>query len=245
MIKSYVSLALLSIIAVVCTYIVQFYFRLNFVLSDSVSDWVNFSNFVGGLLAPIFSFLSFILLLKSVNLQSQANAQLLKDARTNAKKDSFQTFETHFFSMLEAQRITFDNFKLEIPLNNQSTVFVGVEGVIQLENYIQQMRNNGASNSQITEMLYDIDSSERIYNTIRIFYNITKMITERLENSQMHSIEERKSQFQTLINFTEFSLLRLVLISMQFCDYPPATYIKNNKEFTEVLIALGLEIDPY
>jgi len=130
LIKSYVALALLSITAVVCTYIVQFYFRLNFVLSDSVSDWVNFSNFVGGLLAPIFSFLSFVLLLKSVNLQSQANTQLIEDAKNSAKKDNLQTFETHFFSMLEAQRITFDNFKLEIPLNNQSTVFVGVEGVI-------------------------------------------------------------------------------------------------------------------
>ena len=238
-------LALVLIALVVGAYIGQFYFRLGLVLSDNASDWVNFSGFVGGILAPILSFLSFVLLLKSLNLQNKANTELRKEAELNRKKEKFSSFETHFFSMLDAQRVAFDNFKIQLTPEGKTGEFRGVEGVINLEDIIEDMRKAAVSDSLITEKLLEIDSSEKIYNTIRIFYNVTKIIGEKLSDEEGFSAEERMSQFQTLINFTEFSLLRLVLISMQFVDCPPTRYLKNNEEFITVMVELGLEIDPY
>ncbi|WP_299143168.1 hypothetical protein [uncultured Vibrio sp.] len=88
-------------------------------------------------------------------------------------------------------------------------------------------------------MLDKLDQDEHIYNTIRIFYNIVKMVTERLSDSNQFDEAVRINQFQTLISFTEFSQLRLVMICMQFMDYPSADYLKNNKEFMDVLESLG------
>lgn len=55
----------------------------------------------------------------------------------------------------------------------------------------------------------------------------------------------RTNQFQTLISFTEFSQLRLVMICMQFMDYPSTDNLKNNHEFMAVLTDLGGGVDHY
>lgn len=230
---------------VVGAYVTQFYFRLDLVLSEKPSDWVHFSSFIGGILSPIFSFLSFVFLLKTLSLQNEANAELKNQAKSNEKKEKFRIFETHFFTMLDAQRVAFNNFKIQLTLKDETKVFRGVEGVINLEDLIEEMRKNEVQNSFIEEKILEVDRAESIYNMIRVFYNVTRMITDKLSDEEGFSVVDRNEQFKTLINFTEFSLLRLVLISMQFCDYPSCKYLKNNKEFTTVIIDLGLEIDPY
>lgn len=245
MIKKYITLALVFIGLVVGIYMVQFYFRLGYGVSDKVSDWVNFSSFVGGLITPILSFLSLILLLHSLSLQNEANVALKDEVIQNKRNEKFRSFETHFFNLLEAQRSAFDNFNIRLGSGNNVEVYTGIEGVINLEDLIEDMRNKGGTDEYISNKLELIDSSEKIYNTIRIFYNITKMATEKLSNKEGFSLEERKNQFQTLINFTEFAQLRLVLISMQFMDCPSAHYLKANQEFIDVIEELGLTVDPY
>lgn len=60
------------------------------------------------------------------------------------------------------------------------------------------------------------------------------MISERLDNKNGFDSEIRRNLFLTLINFTEFSQLRAVMISMQFMDWESANYLKGNKEFMDV-----------
>jgi len=241
-INKYTTIALVFIGLVVGIYMAQFYFRLDYVLSDKTSDWVNFSNFVGGLITPILSFLSLILLLHSLSLQNEANTTLKEESKQNKKNEKFRSFETHFFNLLEAQKSAFNNFNVK---NRNNVDIAGIVGVNYLEDLIEEIRNKGGNDHNIREQLDIIDKYDKIYNTIRIFYNITKMTTEKLSNEQGFSLEERKNQFQTLINFTEFAQLRLVLISMQFMDWPLAHYLKNNQEFIEVIKEQKLEVDPY
>lgn len=245
MLNRYSIIAIVFIVIVILSYVVHFYFNLGYGISNDASDWVNFSDYVSGLIGPILSFISLILLIHSLNLQNQANKELRNEVKLNQKNEKLRSFETYFFGLIEAQKSSFANFRLTFPSNLGGKSLEGVCAVIELEDQIENIRNNGGDDKIIEHSLEVIDSDERIYNTIRIFYNIVKMITERLSDYNGFDEKIRKNQFQTLISFTEFSQLRLVMISMQFIDCPSANYLKSNVEFMEVLMSLGGGSDLY
>lgn len=241
MVKRYTTIAIVLIVLVFSFYFVHFYINLGLPLSDKGSEWSNFGSYIGGLLGPILSFLSFVMLLKSLNLQLDANLSLKNEADRSVKNEKFKIFETYFFSMLDAQRVNFENMKIKVGRR----VFVGAEFVAEIELKIQSMRENNATEASISDYLDGIDKNEKIYNSLRIFYNLTKIISDRLSDSEGFCMDFRKSQYSTLISFTEFSLLRLVLIGIQFCDVPASHNLRKNREFMEVLRDVKLEIDPY
>ncbi|WP_163391721.1 hypothetical protein [Enterovibrio norvegicus] len=245
MVLRYTILAAILTFVVLGAYIYQFHYQLGYQLSDKASDWVDFSDYIGGLLGPALSFLSLVMLVKSLSLQNEANMQLKREAEENVKNEKMRAFETYFFSMLESQRNAFERFSVDYGDSNSLETFRGVEGVHKLEDIIEDMRDSGKTDGDIAIVLSELDEKEKIYNTIRIFYNVVKMISERLCEKSGFEKNDRKVQLQTLINFTEFSLLRLVVICMQFSADPPARYLMENDEFIEVLTELGMPINQY
>lgn len=245
MIYKYTALALLLMSIVVGVYFVQFYLILDYKLSKDPSDWVDFSDFVGGILGPLLSFLSLLLLLHSLKLQNQANTTLINEANNNRKNEKFRAFETHFFNLIDAQRTAFDNFKVNIKVTESECEFNRVDGVIKIEDYTQWMRDRGCTDSDIVKWIEEIDTSEKIYNTLRVFCNIVKVISERLANTNGFTLDDRRQQFHSLISLTEFSQLRLILIGIQFIDCPPIKNLKRNEEFISILKESGLDIDIY
>ncbi|HHX8696939.1 TPA: hypothetical protein ACVO4Y_002469 [Vibrio diabolicus] len=245
MLNRYSIIAMFLMAIVVASYVSQFYFNLGYVLSDKASDWVDFSDYVGGLISPLLSFVSLVLLIQSLNLQNQANKELRDEVKLNQKNERLRSFETYFFGLIEAQKSSFANFELDFPIELGGKSLAGVCAVQELEDQIEIMRDNNESDGSIADAIEKIDKDEKIYNTIRIFYNIVKMTTERLTNAHGFDEKTRANQFQTLISFTEFSQLRLVMISMQFVDCPAADYLKSNVEFMGVLIDLGGGADLY
>lgn len=238
-------IAFLLMVVVVASYVIQFYFHLGYEISDQPSDWVDFSDFVNGLISPLLSFVSLVLLIQSLSLQNKANKELRAEVKLNHKNENLRSFETYFFGLIEAQRASFSNFQLEFSTESQERKLVGVFAIQELEDQIQLMRGNNAEDIDISKFIDEIDKGERIHNTVRIFYNIVKMICERLTDKNGFDEKIRKAQFQTLISFTELSQLRLVMISMQFMDCEPAHYLKINTEFMVVLNDLGGGADLY
>ena len=245
MLNRYSIIAIALMASVIASYVIQFYFNLGFDLSEKASDWVDFSDYIGGLVSPLLSFVSLVLLIHSLNLQYEANKELRSEVKLNQRNEQLRSFETYFFGLIEAQKSSFSTFKLEFPLNLGGGVFEGVSAIRELEDKIEIMRHNNRTEADIEEALDNIDKDEKIYNTIRIFYNIVKMTTERLTDESRFNSKIREMQFQTLISFTELSQLRLVMIAMQFIDCPAAKYLKNNKEFMTVLENLGGGADLY
>ncbi|CCN41195.1 conserved exported hypothetical protein [Vibrio nigripulchritudo FTn2] len=244
MLNRYSIAAIALMVAVVAAYVFQFYFNLGYEISDQPSDWVDFGDFFNGLVSPLLSFVSLVLLIQSLNLQNQANTELRAEVQLNHKNEQLRSFETYFFGLIEAQRASFGNFELKFKEEDVRTLR-GVCAIRALEDQIEAYRNRNAQDIEIEEMLEKLDQGEHIYNTIRVFYNIVKMITERLSDENQFDETIRANQFQTLISFTEFSQLRLVMICMQFMDYPSADYLKNNNEFMAVLTDLGGGADQY
>ncbi|WP_305846037.1 hypothetical protein [Photobacterium kishitanii] len=124
-------------------------------------------------------------------------------------------------------------------------VYSGIDAVRKLENEIYTLRNQHTADLDIAKFIKDSDSEEKLYNTQRVFYVITKVINQKLSNENGFNLEERKAQIETMINFTEFSLLRVVLISMQFLNYKSSKLLRENQEFISVIEDLKLPIDSY
>ncbi|WCE28797.1 hypothetical protein [Vibrio sp. SCSIO 43137] len=235
---SYIYIAAFCIFLVIGIYALQFH---TYDFSDDVDHWNQFGGYVGGVLGPLLSFISLVMLIKSLNLQNESNATLREESRLNIKNEKLRSFETHFFNLLGSQRESFEYFRLTF--DNQS--YSGVEAVRKLEEKVVELRNVNATDDEIKSMICEADSEEKLFNTQRVFYIITKTIVQKLSDENGFTVEERKSQMETMINFTEFSMLRLVLISMQFMNYKSSRLMRDTEELVAVLSDLKLPIDSY
>lgn len=238
-------IAIASIAIILFLYIYQFYYILSYNISNDPAVWGQLGDYAGGLLNPILSFLSLILLIKSLTLQNETNKALKEELRHNEKTEKLKMFETQFFNMLNSQNLAFDSFKIEVKKNSGIETKKSVEAIITIEEKIEELRRNQNSDIVIKKFLEKIDSSDQIFSATRRFYIMVQMISEKLCNMNGFSKGERRSHFLTLINFTDFSLLRLIMMSMQFLDYQSTQYLKDNHEFNSVLQELGINWNLY
>ena len=71
------------------------------------------------------------------------------------------------------------------------------------------------------------------------------LISEKLTESEKFSASDRKAHLKTLINFTDFAQLRLIMLTVQFMDYPSCKYLRESTEINEVIAELGLSYELY
>ncbi|ADD69574.1 conserved hypothetical protein [Denitrovibrio acetiphilus DSM 12809] len=137
MVNRYVIAAIISTVIVVLSYIYHFYYLLKYSLSNDTAAWAQFSDYVGGLLNPVLSFIALVLLIKSLTLQNEANKSLKEELRNNEQTEKLRMFETQFFNMLNSQSMALDSFKIEVKENGDNVIKKGVEAIchfaVQLE----------------------------------------------------------------------------------------------------------------
>lgn len=245
MINRYVVAAAILIAVVLLLYFFQFSINLGFGVSGNPEVWGQLGDYVGGILNPLLSFISIVLLIKSLTLQQDANLGLRAEIRNTRKTERLRSFETQLFNMISAQQSYFDNFKVDLSSAGESLRCSGAEAVIKIEEIIESMRAGGCDSLAVAEYIEDIDSTDQIYSMTRIFYNMVKAIDERLSDAKGFTEDDRRSYYLTLINFTDFSLLRLIIIAAQFMEYPSTQYLKSNFSFNSVLADVDLGYDLY
>lgn len=244
MINRYIVIAILLIVSVCSSYVLNFYFKLGYVISDKPDAWGQLGDFIGGLINPILSFMSFVFIIKSLNLQNEANLELREEVKSTRKTEKLRSFETQLFHMIGSQRASFESFKVNEVLDEKVWERCEVEAVIAIEAEVQRLRAS-FGDDVVIGYLEAVDPKDQIYGLTRIFYNMVKMISEKLSDSHGFCLEDRKSHYLTLINFTDFALLRLIMMIAQFMDYPSTEYLKNNLEFSSVLDEIGLNYSHY
>lgn len=245
MINKYIIAALSLIFVVSAFYFYNFYIKLDYAISGDTAVWGQIGDYFGGILNPILSFISMCLLIKSLRLQNEANESLRKELINSEKTEKIRSFETLFFNMIDSQKMSFGSFNIKITIKSRVVVICGAEAVIKIEENIENLRKQNQNNSQINKYLKKIDSNDQIYGATRIFYITVKMITEKSSDDNGFCEEDRKSHLLTLINFTDYTLLRLIMISIQFMDWHPTKYLINNNEFNAVLKDIGINYDLY
>lgn len=244
MFNLYILVAAISMIVVAAFYVIKFFGILGFGLADDSAIWGQFGDYMGGSLNPILSFISIILLIKSLNLQNQANFDLRDEVKENRKTEKLRSFSTLFFNMISSQKSLLDSFTVDLNFKN-ITIPPGASTITSIEDEIEKFRDNGGNDATITSFLERIDIDDRIYGMLRAFYVTVKIVSEKLSNENGFSIVDRKDHLLTLINFTDFAQLRLIIMAIQFMDYPICEYLRNNPDFSSVLTDVGLHLDPY
>lgn len=245
MINRYAAAAALLFFGVFASYIFHFFFKLKYGISNDPAVWGQLGDYFGGLLNPMLSFISLVLLIKSLTLQNQANQDLRNEISETRKSEKLRSFEVQLFNMIDSQRASLNTIKFEFEEDGSTVTKFGVDGIITLENKVEKLRDASINTNDVTEYLEHIDSTDQIFGATRVFYNMVKMISEKLSNTNGFSPEDRASHYITLINFTDFSLLRLVMMSAQFLEYPSTDYLKSSDEFNAVLNEIGLSYNLY
>lgn len=245
MINRYILGAVVAVLIVLGSYLFQFYITLNYSLSEKPEEWAQLGDYAGGLLNPSLTFISLVLLIKSLSLQNEANQSLRLELKNTEKTEKIRAFESLFFNLLSSQKEIFHSFNSTFFVENELIIKYKTEAVLAIEDEIEKIRDGNGSDNDVQIFLEKIDSNDQIFSVTRAFYIIVKLISDRLSNSDGFELRDRKSHLLTLINFTDFAQLRLVLISMQFLNFQSVIFLKNDAEFIEALEEVGLSFDLY
>lgn len=244
--NKYIIAAAVTIFLVIASYVVNFYFFLGYGVSQETSAWAEFGDFFGGILNPILSFVALVLLIKSLSLQNEANTSLRKELSNNERTEKLKSFESLFFNMISFQKELFDSFSIEVfNVQGESNQLNKVKAVIHIEDEIERIRASGGTESDVISFLDQIDSDDQIFGLCRAFYIVVMMVSEKLKDSEGFSVSDRKSHIRTLVNFTDFSQIRLVIICIQFMKYESVKYMRDSSEFREVIEEVGLGFNLY
>lgn len=82
--------------------------------SNEKGDWGTFGDFVGGVLNPILTFITIVMLINSLKLQREANQQLIEDGKKQDKQEVLKRFEGSFYNLISSEREEFAAFALII-----------------------------------------------------------------------------------------------------------------------------------
>lgn len=245
-IKVYILSAVALIFVVYLIYFVHFFMVLGNEISNESSAWGQFGDYTGGVLNPFLSFITIVLLIKSLSLQHEANNSLKKEIKINEKTEKLRSFEVLFFNLIAAQKGLFESFKIKVPDNNSKPEqLAGTKAVIAIEETIESMRESGKNNQEIADYLSELDEHDQIFGISRAFYILVMVVNEKLTDADGFSSGDRNAHYKTLVNFTDFAQLRLVMICAQFMDYESTKYIRSTHEFTNVVSMLGLSYEMY
>lgn len=241
----YIIAALIAICSVVSAYIYRFGIQLGADFAVDPANWGTFGDFIGGLLNPVLSFISVILLIQSLTLQNEANADLRNELKNTERTEKLRSFSTLFFHMIASQKELFDSFKFDHEESGVITAKSKVGAVLAIEHEIEVRRDAGENDDEIRAYVAAIDSDDSIFGLLRAFYITVKTVFDKLNDDSGFASSDRRDQLLTLINFTDFAQLRLILIAIQFLKVYPAEYLRSNEEFAAVLADVGLKLDLY
>lgn len=174
--------------------------------SSDTAVWGQFGDFLGGVINPLLTFISVILLINSVGLQRQANESLIE-------LEDFKKTEIKFYNMLESQRVNFEHFKIYINNNGVETAVYNGEAVLYIENLILEKINDGDSKEAVKSAVESLDKSDAIFNVVRRFYLLTKLILSNIQK------EKHEEYFETCRGMTDYRLICMLVISLEIFEW--------------------------
>lgn len=244
--KSIIIIASLVVISIPLSYLIQFAYRLKLPVSNEQEVWGQMGDFIGGTINPILSFFTILLLIQSLNHQYNANKSLKEQLKNSEKIENLRTFENLFFNLVTSQNDLFDKFNIFVKdAQNQNKLLARAEAVLRIEESIEYLIDKKSSIEYVTSFYEEVDQQYGIFDILRAFYIIVKLVSEKLNNESGFTKDDRQFYYERLINLTNFSHLRLICTAMQLEKASIVQYLKKNQEFLEVCKKLDLNFTPY
>lgn len=194
-------------------------------LSVSKEAWGQFGDYVGGVINPLLSFITIILLIKSLNEQQVANKSLITETQRQEKLENIKKLESRFYNLIDLQKKGFSDFFIEHEISNSlpKKKFNGPLAANFLESNVMQLVETGSSQDVIRSAIEQWDSHDHLMSLVRCFYLLIKLIDDK---SDVHDKEEF---YETLINLTDIKLLTIICIMVSYYDWDNIRYIKKSK----------------
>lgn len=235
-------LAIVVISIVPITYFIRFGLVLKMPLSGDQAVWGQLGDFLGGVINPVLSFITILLLLESLKYQNDANDSLSMQLIHNEKSEKIKVFENLFFHLISAQRDLYNKFKVKVvSSNNQYIELYMAEAVDKIETVFSDEIDNGKDFTELKELYEDLDNIYGIFDLVRSFCITVSLVKEHLSDQNGFSEDERSFYYEKLINLTEFAHIRLLATALQF-EKGPVTKKLNDKEFQDICQKLGLNL---
>ncbi|WP_233989464.1 hypothetical protein [Pectobacterium brasiliense] len=194
-------------------------------LSTSKEVWGQFGDYVGGVINPLLSFITIILLIKSLNEQQVANKSLIEETKRQEKLENFKKLESRFYNLIDLQQKGFGDFfiEYETSISLPKRKFEGPFAANFLERNVMQLVDSGASHDYIRSAIESWDSHDHLISLVRRFYLLIKLIDDKAE------FDEKEELYETLINLTDIKLLTIICIMVSYYDWDSIRHIKNSK----------------
>lgn len=239
----YVIFAFIAIILVGFSYAINFYFVLDYSISNKSIHWAELGTYFGGVLTPILNFIAILLLIRSLDVQKVSNEKLELQIKATEKSEKVKSFEVTFFQMISSQKQYFESFSLNLSETRSVKSFQATE---YIESLVIGLREQHSSDKKIKCVLEKLDKSDQLYSLLRSFFIVVKLVDKKLSCENGFTQEDRLEYIETLINFTDFNQIHLILICCQFLtDYYPVQYLRENDDFINVMNQLELSFDNY
>ncbi|MBB1315758.1 MULTISPECIES: hypothetical protein [Aliivibrio] len=236
MLKRIVFVSVAAIAIAWLSYWYNFSYLHSYVISKNPGDWGVLGDFLGGVLNPILTFFTIVLLVSSLNLQRESNNHLKLEIEKSEHFEKIRSFESRFFNMIDSQKVLFESFKLEFV----DSVRHSSSAVNELESILIDIKQANGSISQIKRAIEAFDDNDQIFSVTRTFCIIVKNINEKISLDNDFTLKDKMDYYETLINFTDYSLFKLILISSKYLEYKNLDVI-NHKDFQDVLEAIGVK----
>lgn len=214
------------------------------ILSESKDIWGQFGDYFGGVLNPILSFISILLLIKSVRMQLIANEYLINETKRQEVLDKRKSFEFQFYNLIEAQKSGFDDFSLIFPSPNGCVEVKKVDAVNKLEQFIKASINSGTTRTTLVNMIESLDnkSDDKMFSVARRFYLVVKLIDNEILSKNGFDEQDKVMYIETLINLSDFAMIRLICIIIAYLSWTNVVYLQKSKEMEKIINSMGLSI---
>lgn len=213
----YISLATIAcILLIISSYIGWFFFHLNQDISKSGEQWGQLGDFFGGVLNPILTFITIIILIKTSLYQE------------NREKN--QRFEDRFYGMINQVKQSFEHLKF------RDSSSLELDGSMILKSMEDKFFNQ-----EDTSSLNTSDFKEAIFPVIRQFHILLKILDSEFSKKNINE-DLFKDYYLWLINSTDYKILRFIIFSAFYYDTIQASkYITNNTAFINEIKKLGFD----
>ncbi|KGM22223.1 hypothetical protein [Stenotrophomonas maltophilia] len=227
-----------AIVAVVASYVYAFAFHFKLPVSGDPSHWGALGDYVGGILNPGLSFASILLIIRTIQLQRESNDVLRAELDTTRRESKLRALDGKLQLLIAAQSEELKNFKLSFKLaDGTMNIRNGVAAILYLEELILDcLEKGGSPNFEL--LLEHLDFEDSLLGALRRFYIPLRTIVQDLSGSNGFSEGIRDQYVENLIGLTNFSLLRVVMLSARHLNSAPAEYIRNSPDLERALVSM-------
>lgn len=177
-------------------------------LSNDKGDWGVFGDFVGGLSNPIITFITMCMLIKSIDLQREANNAVIEQNDSIKKTEEIRSFESTFFNLIEIMKQEFSN----IHVVNSEIDARGSAAITHIEQYLRSIataQDTHETQTSISKEFEQLDDSLNmsLFSAIRSFCTLIRFTTEN------HPQGKLDSYIKIVVSMTPVRLLHLLCIA--------------------------------